>query len=607
MTKHIKILVLIYIQGFLAESLNLKNMLIDNISANTFLNHRVKRNNDGFLEETTDVSNLERECVEERCKPEELSEAMGILMKSPNSDYSRKVAKYLNNGKELHSTLTKDKLIKQFSNMQNDPCQHTSTFLLDKESQKLDPPPKDTGCSTIGTQICRSHYLRRECLCENMYEGTNCYQCKCDKFNGTCNKYNGCDCNKGWEKSKDGYCNTDINECEIKTHTCLSDDTCENTKGDYKCTQCKSHWQGDHCDEIICQNSGIPNEDKSKCLCDVPYIEGDFCETCVCSKSPYHGTCNNESSVTSCQCDSGYEKSLNSLFCDKDINECDQSPCHNEGNCINTEGDYYCDCSNIEFTGKHCEIPNCNKIGSRESDNPKKCVCKPFYLGDFCERKDCGTGIIHESVDIHEKCVCKNNFIGENCEIQCNSLGVNITKNNAKNVEVTDIPKQSCPCYPNFTGDICDKCSSTNLIGSECKECALSILSGVYCEYCKNVEDQEKANSQGYDCTIKDKLDESSSSVIIIVIILIILVLVILIISYFKWILPKRRQATDENSNPKETQYTETTLKNSDSKNASVKSETSEIPLHHQNSRTPLLNNTPFLSPSKDPKNQHYY
>lgn len=40
--------------------------------------------------------------------------------------------------------------------------------------------------------------------------------------------------------------------------------------------------------------------------------------------------------------------------CDEDVNECDQEECLNEGECVNTFGSFYCNCSE-GYEGQFCD------------------------------------------------------------------------------------------------------------------------------------------------------------------------------------------------------------------------------------------------------------
>ena len=79
--------------------------------------------------------------------------------------------------------------------------------------------------------------------------------------------------------------------------------------------------------------------------------------------------------------------------CDIDINECDDDPCFNGATCVNTPGNYTCECSD-GYEGRHCETADCT-IGQCENgatcvieDDPDnvgverwRCDCVEFYEG----------------------------------------------------------------------------------------------------------------------------------------------------------------------------------------------------------------------------------
>ncbi len=54
---------------------------------------------------------------------------------------------------------------------------------------------------------------------------------------------------------------------------------------------------------------------------------------------------------------------LTGLYCERDINECVESPCHNGGTCHNIPGSFLCNCT-PESSGSLCEIVNFTSIAS---------------------------------------------------------------------------------------------------------------------------------------------------------------------------------------------------------------------------------------------------
>ena len=56
------------------------------------------------------------------------------------------------------------------------------------------------------------------------------------------------------------------------------------------------------------------------------------------------GKCINYFGGFTCECDKGYE----GLYCDTNIDDCADSPCHNGGTCIDTVGSFFCSCTEGE-------------------------------------------------------------------------------------------------------------------------------------------------------------------------------------------------------------------------------------------------------------------
>lgn len=79
---------------------------------------------------------------------------------------------------------------------------------------------------------------------------------------------------------------------------------------------------------------------------------------------------------------------LTGQYCDKDVNECETSPCQNNGTCLNFDGGYNCSCS-YGYEGKNCETPNCGLVNCENGancaiDNNKwQCNCVKYYFGKW--------------------------------------------------------------------------------------------------------------------------------------------------------------------------------------------------------------------------------
>ncbi len=85
------------------------------------------------------------------------------------------------------------------------------------------------------------------------------------------------------------------------------------------------------------------------------------------------------------KCDSGWS---NPKTCNDDLDECLNSPCLNNGTCVNEIGSFKCQCSN-SFVGNLCEnkidycaFEPCNHLNTVKCENNYilnnfVCVCKP--------------------------------------------------------------------------------------------------------------------------------------------------------------------------------------------------------------------------------------
>merc|ERR1712212_890667 len=80
------------------------------------------------------------------------------------------------------------------------------------------------------------------------------------------------------------------------------------------------------------------------------YVEKADINECDNSPCKNEGTCTNSYGSYSCKCQDGWTGNN----CDQDINECDKNTCKNGGTCTNNDGSYSCRCPNL-WRGKNCD------------------------------------------------------------------------------------------------------------------------------------------------------------------------------------------------------------------------------------------------------------
>lgn len=83
--------------------------------------------------------------------------------------------------------------------------------------------------------------------------------------------------------------------------------------------------------------------------------EGVFCKDVFCANSNTpcinDGYCLETELQPICQCRPGYA----GQFCETDINECESDPCLNRGICTDIIAGYYCNCTGTGFEGVNCQ------------------------------------------------------------------------------------------------------------------------------------------------------------------------------------------------------------------------------------------------------------
>jgi hypothetical protein len=178
-----------------------------------------------------------------------------------------------------------------------------------------------------------------------------------------------------------------------------------------------------------CKNNGIPNEETGKCICQSIYIQGDFCETDLCSNFCLNdGKCSmNVDHSMKCDCSPKFSG-----------NRCETDKCHkycmNGGVCsINNSGDPICACGINKYSGDRCEEDIAVKLcqdfclndGTCTVDNGSAiCTCNASYTGDRCEHDKCHSHCLHNGKCIIEDgepmCTCNLSYKGSRCEINEN-------------------------------------------------------------------------------------------------------------------------------------------------------------------------------------------
>lgn len=132
------------------------------------------------------------------------------------------------------------------------------------------------------------------------------------------------------------------------SHPCLNGATCSEQEKTYDCV-CKDRFKGKQCEidtdpcvSSPCLNNGRCVQDGYSYKCQCPaHVAGNRCQYLHCSPNPClnHGTCEEGISGPICRC-----RGFKGIYCNEDINECDNSPCHDGGTCFNTYGSFDCLC-----------------------------------------------------------------------------------------------------------------------------------------------------------------------------------------------------------------------------------------------------------------------
>ena len=240
------------------------------------------------------------------------------------------------------------------------------------------------------------------------------------------------------------------------------------------------------CDDLnpcheYCENGGTcylqgdtGNLRQTPCECPTGFA-GHRCESrgiCLSSPCTNGGTCNDlGNDILECTCPRGYS----GTWCEQDVDECmaarqGDSACElsNVNGCVNTFGDYYCDCL-AGFTGDTCsqaksscsEMPCANEGTCQFTFRGIQCQCPPGYGGSNCEygiyvchSNPCANGGTCLDSAGGYTCQCTEHYTGDVCEQDVDECS---EYNYCQGHDcVNEVGSYSCDCPAGFTGPECD-------------------------------------------------------------------------------------------------------------------------------------------------------
>ncbi len=402
-------------------------------------------------------------------------------------------------------------------------------------------------CSYHGT--CEERLDGIECLCDTGYTGSHCDQCEPGYHDeqGTCalNEYCAAE-----SCSQHGQCTdtTGVIVC-----------TCDAGYAGDRCEQCALfyHWNWDgsnlvcvldeHCQANSCAGHGTCSDDGGMvvCDCDMEY-SGEFCESCAagyqdndlnstcepdCNTSGLncgsHGTCDDSSGTTQCNCQTGYAGALCEVcdtgYQDNDINgicqpNCATSGlnCGSHGTCDDSSGTTQCNCQ-TGYTGALCDVcdtgyqdndvngtcqPTCATSGLNcgshgtcdDSSGTAQCRCQTGYAGAVCDV--CDTGY-------------QDNDTNGSCQPTCATSGLNCGSHGTCD---DSSGTAQCSCQVGYAGALCDVCDAgyqDNDINGTCQPtCATSGLNCGSHGTCDDSSGTAQCNCQtGYAGALCDVCD----------------------------------------------------------------------------------------------------
>jgi len=150
---------------------------------------------------------------------------------------------------------------------------------------------------------------------------------------------------------------------------------------------------------------------------------------------------------------------------------------------------------------------NCHKGKCHMVDGQPRCICNPYYNGEFCETYMCSgyclNGFCHpqKTADDEDQlqCICNLGYSGERCEINDQECREKCS-NNSTCVSNPQTLELTCKCVPPFEGTGCDVCP-----GLQCRpgHCELDSTGRTRCVCPKGVSSPdcvEQKTCEGFQC-----------------------------------------------------------------------------------------------------------
>jgi len=291
-----------------------------------------------------------------------------------------------------------------------------------------------TPCSAVGTAKCVQRWRARTCVCLGhvngndtvegvaRFEGPDCLddvdECADKAKNTKCGEKTcinsigsfKCGCEQGYD-DVDGEC-VDVDECANGTDMCGDNTSCVNMDGSHSC-KCDDGYDTD-------------SEDANRCVNIDECEEQDICSSIGLSKS-----CVDSEGSYACICDEpGYYD--NNGEC-ADINECHAQPCSGPtSSCENVPGSHQCFCGEgyeLDDTESICvDIDECQTLG--------QCMMGQCWntLGSF----ECCTTTTHDFNELTGECTLKNPCEDFNCDSGYECKVTNTLLNEAECVDIDE-------------------------------------------------------------------------------------------------------------------------------------------------------------------------